>query len=218
MTGRDLRALRRAFVTYAGAPPAAQAFVAARYAIAPLRPLTEELGTLAGQVLSLGSGLCMLERYLVEINPAITFDCIDLDAEKVALIAATRHRSPRVTLTEGDATRLDGPHDYQAVLVCDALHHLPAAGHPAMAADIAGALAPGGVCIVKDLDVRPHWKHGWNRAHDRLVAGPNPIWCRSPEAMGRVFARAGLVVERAERTDRRLEPYAHYVLRLRKPA
>lgn len=210
--------MRRAFATYAGTSRGTRAFVVARYAIAPIAALTQEFSSLSGRVLSLGSGLCMLERYLVEINPDITIDGIDLDHEKVALIRSTAERSPRVTLAQGDATRLEGRRDYQAVLACDALHHFPAETHPALAADIAAALTPGGTCIVKDLDVRPYWKHEWNRLHDRLVAGPERIWCRSPEVMGRVFEHAGLVVERAERTERRFEPYAHYVLRLRKPA
>ncbi len=215
---RDRRALRRAWATYAGVPLGARAFVAARFAIAPLGPLTEELGTLSGRVLSLGSGLCMIERYLAEVNPDIAFDGLDLDAAKVDIIATTGHRSPRVTLTEADATALDDRRGYDGVLACDALHHFPVGRHAALAADIAAALAPGGVCIVKDLDVRPTWKYRWNRAHDRLVAGPEPIFCRSPDDMAAVFGEAGLVTERAERTDRRLEPYAHYLLRLRKPA
>ncbi|HYI63240.1 MAG TPA: class I SAM-dependent methyltransferase [Acidimicrobiales bacterium] len=214
---RDHAAVRRALATYRGTSLRTRAFVVARYAIAPLGPLTEELGTLRGRVLSLGSGLGMVERYLAEVNPDISFEGIDLDAEKVDLIEATRHRSPRVRLVQGDATDLAGRTGYDAVLVCDALHHFPPATHAGLAAAIAEALVPGGVCIVKDLDRRPHWKHEWNRVHDRLVAGPEPIACRSLEAMARLVARAGLEVERADRTDRALEPYAHYVLRARKP-
>jgi SAM-dependent methyltransferase len=199
-------------------PGAARAFAVARYAIAPLGPLTDELGTASGRVLSLGSGLCMVERYLAEVNPDLTFEGIDLDADKAALIDATHHLSPAVDLVVGDATRLDDRSGYAAVLVCDALHHLPLDTHAALAADIASALAPGGVCLVKDLDVAPRWKYRWNRVHDRLVAGPEPLSCRSVGSMARVLGAAGLVVERAERTERPWEPYAHYLVRARKPA
>lgn len=215
---RDHAAVRRALATYRGVPLGTRAFVVARYAIAPLGPLTDELGDVRGRVLSLGSGLAMVERYLAEVNPHATFEGIDLDGAKVDLIEATRDRSPRVRLVQGDATDLDGRSGYDAVLVCDALHHFPPAVHTDLAAAIARALVPGGICVVKDLDRRPHWKHEWNRVHDRLVAGPGPLACRSLDAMARLLAGAGLEVERAERTDRALEPYAHYVVRARRPA
>jgi len=214
---RDWRAVRRALATYRSMPGAARGFAVARYAIAPLGPLTQELGTASGRVLSLGSGLCMVERYLTEVNPDLSFEGIDLDVEKAELIAATQHLSPRVELVVGDATRLDDRRGYAAVLVCDALHHLPLETHAALATDIAAALAPGGVCIVKDLDVAPRWKYRWNRVHDRLVAGPEPLACRSVASMARLLETAGLVVERAERTERSWEPYAHYVVRARRP-
>jgi SAM-dependent methyltransferase len=106
-----------------------------------------------------------------------------------------------VSVRVGDATLLDAPAVYDAVLVCDALHHFPPDTHKPLADAIAGALVPGGVCIVKDLDVRPRWKHEWNRLHDRIVAGPGPITCRRPAETADLLAAAGLVPERVERTE-----------------
>ena len=69
---------------------------------------------------------------------------------------------------------------------------------------------------MKDLDVAPRWKYHWNRLHDRLVAGPEPIYCRSPAEMAQIFVGAGLTLEHSERLDQTFTPYAHYLLRLRK--
>ena len=102
----DLRAARRAFASYRGTPIGARAFVAARYVVAPMGPIAAEFRGRSGTVLSLGSGLSMLERYLAELEPGLRFDGIDLDPVKVELIARTRHLSPRVSLRLGDATRL----------------------------------------------------------------------------------------------------------------
>ena len=211
------RAAWRAFRSYQGAPVGARAFVAARYVVAPMGPLADEFSGIDGVVLSLGSGLSMLERYLAEVRPGLCFEGIDLDPEKVALIAETRHRIPRVGLIEGDATALDRLATYDAVLVCDAMHHFPAEQHAAVARSVAAALRPGGVVIVKDLDAAPAWKFHWNRIHDRMVAGPGPITCRTPTEMADLFADAGLAIERAERIDHRLTPYAHYLVRAAKP-
>jgi hypothetical protein len=76
---------------------------------------------------------------------------------------------------------------------------------------------PGGSVIVKDLDSGPPWKYHWNRVHDRLVAGPEPICCRPLDEVADLLGTAGLVVERADRIDRRFTPYAHYLIRATKP-
>lgn len=216
MSGR-WPSLRRAFASYGDTGFTTRAFVAARFVVAPLGPLEEEVLVLRGKVLSLGSGLCMLERYLADRNPDITIEGVDLDERKVGLIGETHARSPRVELRLGDATSLDGIGPYAAVLVCDALHHFGPETHESLAVDIARVLQPGGTCIVKELDKNPRWKFEWNRFHDRMVAGPEPIYCRTPQDMASILERAGLVIERCERTDHRLTPYAHYILRARKP-
>lgn len=234
----DLRAARRAFASYRGAPAGARAFVAARYVVAPMGPLADEFRGRSGRVLSLGSGLSMLERYLAELEPGLHFDGVDLDPVKVELIARTLHRSPRVTLRLGDATRLEdlaegdpgarpsggdeatGPDagsGYDLVLICDAMHHFPADVHGAVLRSVADLLRPGGTVVVKDLDAGPAWKYHWNRIHDRIVAGPEPIHCRPPAEMAALLTDAGLVVERADRIDHALTPYAHYLIRATRP-
>ncbi|MBK6970838.1 MAG: hypothetical protein IPH29_17435 [Candidatus Microthrix sp.] len=89
--------------------------------------------------------------------------------------------------------------------------------HARVAQSVAAALVPGGRVIVKDLDVAPRWKYHWNRVHDRLVAGPEPIYCRPIDEMAEVFESAGLVVEAKRRLDHAAAPYAHYLITLRRP-
>lgn len=218
----DRRALSRAFASYRGASFVDRAFVAARYVVAPMGPLADELSGLRGRVLSLGSGLSMLERYLAELNPDLTFEGVDLDPAKVEAIERTRHLSPRVSLLQGDATDLspmvEAGERYDVVLICDAMHHFPADRHASVLETAADLLSPGGTVIVKDLDSGPRWKYHWNRIHDRLVAGPEPICCRPLAEMADLLREAGLVVERADRIDRRFTPYAHYLIRATKPS
>ena len=217
----DRRALSRAFASYRSASLVDRAFVAARYVVAPMGPLADEMQGLRGRVLSLGSGLSMLERYLAELNPLLSFEGIDLDPAKVEVIERTRSLSPRVSLRLGDATDLshlvEAGERYEVVLVCDAMHHFPAERHASVLRTAADLLSPGGSVIVKDLDAGPAWKYHWNRIHDRLVAGPEPITCRPPAEMADLLRDAGLTVERADRTDHRLTPYAHYLIRATKP-
>lgn len=217
----DPAAARRAFASYKGAPLGARAFVAARYVVAPMGPIAAEFSGMSGTVLSLGSGLSMLERYLAELEPGLSFEGIDLDPLKVELIGRTHHLSPRVGLREGDATMVDVIADgtlYDAVLICDAMHHFPADMHADVLASAAEVVRPGGVVVVKDLDARPAWKFHWNRIHDRIVAGPEPIHCRPPSEMAGLLDKAGLVVDHARRIDHTFTPYAHYIARAHRPA
>jgi SAM-dependent methyltransferase len=211
------RALWRTWTSYRGAPAVTRAFVGARLAIAPLGTVADELADVSGRVVSLGSGISVIERLIAETRPDLSFVGIDLDPRRVAMIERTAARSPRVTLRQGDATDLDDVDAYEGVLACDAFHHFPPDTHKPLAVAIARALKPGGVCVVKDLDVAPTWKYQWNRLHDRIVAGPDPIHCRAPGDMADLLASAGLEVESARRIDRRFTPYAHYVVRARRP-
>jgi SAM-dependent methyltransferase len=213
----DLAAARRVHASYGGEGLGTSAYVAARLLVAPLAALGEAFQPLTGSVLSLGSGLGVVERYLAEVQPDLTLVGVDLDADKVDVVARTRERAPRVELRHGDAVDVtDGTYD--AVLVCDLLHHLDLDRQGRVAEVAAARLRPGGVCVVKDLDVLPRWKHEWNRIHDRLVAGPEPIHCRPPADVRATFEAAGLEGETSGRIDRPWTPYAHYLVTLRRPA
>ncbi|WP_436794187.1 class I SAM-dependent methyltransferase [Actinospongicola halichondriae] len=213
----ELAAARRTLVSYRGTSVGTQAYVVGRLVVAPLRALRAETDLIDGDLLSLGCGLGVVERSLAATNPSLRIEGVDLDAAKVDLVSATATSSPRVSLRQGDATTLEGGGTFDAVLVCDLMHHLDTDGQQALAAVAVASLRPGGTCLVKDLDVAPHWKHEWNRHHDRLVAGPDPILCRPPGAMADLFVDAGLDLEQSDRIDRPWTPYAHYLLRLRRP-
>lgn len=208
----DRAARRRAWRSFRGAPPATRAFLAARLAVLPLRALDAELRALHGHVLSLGSGHGVLERYLAEINPAVMVEGIELDGERVRVASATADAAPRVSIREGDVRELDAG-GYDAALAVDVLHHVPAGEHAGVAAALGRALRPGGVCVVKDIGVAPRWKYAWNRLHDRVVAGPEPLHCRTPDEMAAVFEAAGFDVRRVESIDRG-SPYPHYLVAL----
>ena len=213
----DLAAARRVHASYGGEGLGTSAYVAARLLVAPLAALGEALEPLSGPVLSLGSGLGVVERYLAEVHPDLSIVGVDLDAEKVDVVARTRGRAPRVELRHGDAVDVaDGTYD--VVLVCDLLHHLDLERQRLVAQVACARLRPGGVCVIKDLDVLPRWKHEWNRIHDRLVAGPEPIHCRPPGDVEATFEAAGLVGQSSGRIDRPWTPYAHYIVTLRRPA
>jgi cyclopropane fatty-acyl-phospholipid synthase-like methyltransferase len=213
----DLAAARRAWESYRGVGAGTRAFLAARLAVAPLGPLDPELRELRGRVLSVGCGHGIIERYLAEINPDVTVEGVDLDPQRVGVAQATEGRCPRVTVRHGDATRLEENGLFDAAIAVDFLHHLPAEQHRQIAAVLERSLRDGGLCLVKEIATTPRWQHAWNWAHDRIVAGEDPITCRSPEELVALLEEPGLELA-ARRRISRLSPYPHYVVRLRKGA
>ena len=213
--GVDASALRRAWSSYSGAGARTRAFVAARLAVAPLGALDGDLRGLGGRVLSVGCGHAVVERYLAEMNPAVSVVGVERDAERVAAARATAARAPRVEVREGDALALGSDGGFDAVLAVDLMHHLEPGDHERALRGFAAALRPGGACLVKDLATDPAWKRRWNATHDRLVAGER-VHPRPPAEMAERAEAAGLTVEEVRRIDRG-SPYAHYLLSARRP-
>jgi SAM-dependent methyltransferase len=207
----DRRAALAAWRSYDGAPAGVRAFIGARLLLLPLCELDAELRALRGRVLSLGAGYGAVERYVAELNDGVTVEGVELDAERVAV--ANEHPVDRVAMRAGDA--LDPGHGtYDSALAVDLLHHIPAGRHGEVLGSVARLLEPGGSFLVKDIARTPGWKHDWNRLHDRLVAGPDPIHCRDPGDLAGLALRNGFASARWRRVAR-FDPYPHYVVELR---
>jgi cyclopropane fatty-acyl-phospholipid synthase-like methyltransferase len=193
-----------------------RAFLLARLSIIPLDAMDSDLRSLRGRVLSVGCGHGVVERYVAQINPHINVVGAELDAGRVALAAQSQDHYPRLRVHHADARDLDAYGDFDAVLAVDVLHHLEFDEHAKVAKSMAAAIRGGGMCLVKEMDVRPAWKYHWNRIHDRIVAR-EWVNCRSPQEMASLFEEAGLIPMRIERVDRPYGPYPQYILRFQKP-
>jgi cyclopropane fatty-acyl-phospholipid synthase-like methyltransferase len=175
-----------------------------------------ELQALRGRVLSLGSGHGLVERYPSEINEGVEIDGVDLDAERVAVAGMTGDNYPRVHVRVADVTTLEPRERYQAALAVDVLHHIPYDHHLTIAHAIHRCLEPGGLLLVKEMATQPRRQYHWNRMHDRLVAGPEPIYCRDPEDMAALVEEAGFDKPQTRRLTR-LRIYPQYLVAARRP-
>jgi 2-polyprenyl-3-methyl-5-hydroxy-6-metoxy-1,4-benzoquinol methylase len=211
-----LGAAFRAWRSYRGAGIRTRAFLAARLAVLPLHPLAQEFGRLEGRVLGVGSGHGLLARWLAELNPGVTVDGYDVDAERVAIAQATEQRQPRVRIHRRDVLTLDQHAAFDAAVAIDLMHHIAPADRPALAQALARAVKPGGTLLIKDIAPTPRWKHAVNRLHDRLVTNERTT-AADPAALAELFAEAGFAIERLERVAP-LSPYPHFILRARRLA
>jgi SAM-dependent methyltransferase len=217
MAAMDVRAAWRAWRSYRGAGASTRAFLLARMAVAPLGPMGPDLRALRGRVLSLGPGHGLLERYLAEINPHVTVEGVELDEGRVKIARASAERAPRVDVRVGDVTRLEPDAPYDAAMAVDVLHHLPCEYHREVAEALGRCLVPGGVLLVKEMATEPRRQYLWNRFHDRVVAGPEPICCRPPDDLAALLREAGFEAV-SHRRLRRLRLYPQYLVRATAPA
>lgn len=214
--GLDWGAARRAWSSFEGLGVATRAFLLARMAVAPLGPMDPELRMLRGRVLSLGCGHGAIDRYLAEINPDVRIEGVDLDEKRVLQAQETQERAPRVRVAVADVTTLDPGEGYDCALAVDVLHHVPFETHATIASALLRALKPGGLLLVKDMAPEPRRQYLWNRTHDRIVAGPDPICCRMPDDMSGVLREVGFEIDRVRRL-KRLRIYPQYLVLARRP-
>jgi 2-polyprenyl-3-methyl-5-hydroxy-6-metoxy-1,4-benzoquinol methylase len=114
-----------------------------------------------------------------------------------------------------DVTRLDEADAYDGAIAIDVLHHVPLETHVEIAQALFRCLRPGGTCLIKEMAPTPRRQYLWNRTHDRIVAGPERINCRTPDDMAAVMAAAGFEIDDVRRL-KRLRIYPQYLVRARR--
>ncbi len=175
--------------------------VAVRWRSCPF-PRVEEHVPRAGRVLDVGCGHGLFSLYLAARSPAREVVGVDVDEAKLASArqAAARAALPVEFAAADGAGVPAGP--WAAVTVVDVLYLLGVPAALDLVAQAARALAPGGVLVVKELDVRPRWKYQLARAQEvvatrviRITAGEHLVMV-PPDEIAAAMAGAGLAVER----------------------
>jgi 2-polyprenyl-3-methyl-5-hydroxy-6-metoxy-1,4-benzoquinol methylase len=167
----------------------------------------------AGRVLGLGCGHGVFSLFLACCSPQRTTVGVDLDVHKlgVARAAADRAGLPVTFTAAADGTLPAGPWD--AITVVDVLYLLGADAALDLVRRAAAALAPGGVLLVKEVDVRPRWKYRFTRGQEivstrvtRITQG-DAVDFVPPDRLVAAMEAAGLAVERHPLDRGRLHPH-----------
>lgn len=216
------RAARRAFAAYRDAPAGHRLHLLVRWLTCPFPPVVEVLPS-TGRVLEVGCGHGLFSTYLAERAPGLTVHGVDIDADKVAVAAASTEPGGRRSFAVAPSGAVpEGPWD--AVVLVDVLYLLDAAGQRALLADCAAHLAPGGVLVVKDMAVEPRWKARVNALQETLAVrvlgiteGSRDFDFVPPDERARWLVEAGLEDVRSRRLDRgRAHPHHLLVGRARR--
>jgi 2-polyprenyl-3-methyl-5-hydroxy-6-metoxy-1,4-benzoquinol methylase len=167
----------------------------------------------AGRILDVGCGHGLFALYLAARAPERQVVGVDIDADKLlsARHAAERAGLPVMFAQSADGVLPDGPWD--VITVIDVLYLLG----PEVALDLvrraAAALAPGGVVVVKEIDLRPRWKYRLARVQEvlstrvtRITEGDGVAFV-PPDDIADAMTAAGLTVDRQPLDRGSLHPH-----------
>ena len=109
-------------------------------------------------LLNLGCGMGLLEFYLRERGYAAALTGVDFDARRIkkARWATEQKCYPGLTFTTENA--LDDQAHLGHVAIFDMLHYLDASAQRQLLARVAGQIAPGGYCLIRDTLRDGSWR------------------------------------------------------------
>ena len=179
----------------------------------------------SGLIASLGCGHGVFEILAALDGPGRRILAADVDAPKIAIARRAARELP-ITFEEGDVLeRLEQRAVVaRAIVVVDVLSLIPREDHGALLRRARNLLEPGGSIVLKEMDVRPRWKHIWNFCQEtlscrvlRITRAPAGYTAfRSSASWCGLLSEAGFLDVEARRVDRGY-PHAHLLVTGRRP-
>lgn len=170
----------------------------------------------ARSILEVGCGEGAMAEAVVAAFPSADVLAIDITPRVGRLYRGDRARVTfRQVPVETVARERSG--EFDLVLLCDVLHHVPASARVALLEAIRTTMAPGGFLVVKDWAPGRNLRHYLCEASDRILTG-DAVHYLSPPGMRAlldpIFGTAGIVAE-----ETALPPSPNnYLIAIRRPA
>jgi 2-polyprenyl-3-methyl-5-hydroxy-6-metoxy-1,4-benzoquinol methylase len=174
---------------------------------------------LAGNVLDVGCGHGLFSTYLALGSPTRNVVGSDIDSDKIDAARNVAERDPSLSgrlrfQVDPPGEVASGPWD--AVTIVDVLYLLDDDQRHGLLSACAGRLSASGRLVIKEVDVRPRWKHAWTVAQETVsvklakITEGGRVSFTPPDQLTSEMEAAGLQVRR-HRVDRGY-PYPHLVL------
>jgi cyclopropane fatty-acyl-phospholipid synthase-like methyltransferase len=214
-------AVTTALRAYDGQPRGVRFHTVVRARTCPFGALEARVPS-GARVLDVGCGHGLLSISLALGSPGRTVRGVDIDRDKLpyARRAANAAGLDNVTF---EAVAPDWVPDgtWDAIVIADVLYLMGPEAARDLLARLAGALADGGVVLVKEIDVRPAWKYRLAQVQEQIatkvarITEGGAVEFLPPAAIGATLGAAGLHVEHVPLHRGRLHP--HHLVIGRKP-
>ncbi len=153
----------------------------------------------AGLIVDLGCGHGLFTHALAMEEPQRRLVGVEPDGAKLTVARTSVTPGGRVRFVRGDALHNPVAGPCRAVLIVDVAYLLTAEEQEQVLRDSFARLGPGGVLLLKTVDVRPRWKIALNRLEEwlavrllRITLGPaRPFTFRPLEEWAELFRRIG---------------------------
>jgi 2-polyprenyl-3-methyl-5-hydroxy-6-metoxy-1,4-benzoquinol methylase len=209
--------VRAAFV---GAPRADRLHVAARLRSCPIAAVAEATPR-AGRVLDFGCGHGAVSLYLALTSPAREITGVDVDGDKLIQARAAADAAGLPIRFDHVQPDYRPTGEWDAITIVDVLYLLGEEAALDVVDGAVTALAPGGVLLLKEIDVRPRWKF-WLAAGQEVLATKllritegSQVHFLPPKQYEQRLVAAGLQVE--HRSLHRGRTHPHHLIIGRKP-
>jgi len=154
---------------------------------------------LKGELVDLGTGIGLLPVMLGLTRPSLRIRGVEWDARKAEMARQLLRGLPCVSVEEADARAypIGSP---SAITMLDILHYSPLPDAQRLLAVCAGALAPGGALLIRDLEpspwaIAPWLERVWVRSRWSRGGGVHP---RSSSELAQELRGFGLTVVRRQ--------------------
>jgi 2-polyprenyl-3-methyl-5-hydroxy-6-metoxy-1,4-benzoquinol methylase len=209
---------RQVQAAFASAPRNERLHVTARLRTCPIAAIADATPH-EGRVLDVGCGHGVVALYLALTSPAREITGVDVDGDKLVYARAAADRAEQPIRFEQVESAYRPTGAWDAITIVDVLYLLGEDAALEVVGAAAAALRPGGVLLIKEIDVRPRWKFWLATGQEVLstklfrITEGSRIHFVPPMQIAERLAAAGLQVEHHSLHRGRLHPHHLIVAR-----
>jgi len=160
-----------------------------------------------GTIVDLGCGFGIFANYLASKSKNRKVIGIDLNEKRISLAKDAYGHLSNLNFICGNITRVKIPKT-NYITAIDVLHHIPTLElQTKLLRECYSVLNEDGKLIIKDLDTKPSWKYLWNRIHDFIMTGGEPVLYQNQDSVKDLLEKIGFKLEKKIRING--YPYAH---------
>ncbi len=151
-----MRPVNRARSLYGDESLGVRIHVGARVLTCPLQRVVDAVPR-DGQILDFGCGHGLLSLMLADGSAQREVTGFDVDEAKISIARRVGARA-LATVDFTDDPTVVGGRQWDGIVICDVLYLLDLDARRRVIAQMVSSLAPGGVLVIKEIDVEPAWK------------------------------------------------------------